>query len=48
VQLSLNKKEELQDYFEDKKTKVLELETQINQIDEQIEELVRGCIGLTD
>jgi hypothetical protein len=42
VQLSLNKKEELQDYFEDKKTKVLELETQINQIDEQIEELVRG------
>jgi hypothetical protein len=46
VQLSLNKKEELQDYFEDKKTKVLELETQINQIDEQIEGVVKGLYGV--
>jgi hypothetical protein len=46
VQLSLNKKEELQDYFEDKKTKVLELETQTNQIDEQIEGVVRGLYGV--
>jgi len=46
VSLTLSKKEELEEYFEEKKTTILELEKEVERVDAEIEELVRGLYGV--
>jgi mevalonate kinase len=46
VKLTLAKKEELEEYFEERKTKFLELQSRVEKVDGEIEELVRGFYGV--
>jgi len=46
VSLTLSKKEELEEYFEEKKTTILKLEKQVERVDAEIEGLVRGLYGV--
>ena len=48
LNLGFSEEAELINYFEAEKTKVNQSQTKINQVDQQIEELVRGLYGLSD